>query len=87
MRFKFSDAYKTKDDMTKGLFGEPGSPLPGLFDLNPKNKRAKRPDGFYAFRMTGPLSKLDMQPSPLGAAGSTGAPPRGTGTRGFSPLR
>lgn len=88
MRFKFSDAYKTKDDMTKGLFGEPGSPLPGLFDLNPKNKRAKRPDGFYAFRMTGPLAKLDMQPSPLGAAGGApGAAPRNTGNRGFSPLR
>jgi type II secretion system protein N len=86
MRFKFTDAYKTKDETTKALLGEPGSSLPGLFDLNPKNKRAKRPDGFYAFRMTGPLAKLDMQPSPLGAAGGAGTP-RNSGSRGFSPLR
>ncbi len=85
LRFKFSDAYKTQDDMTKGLFGEPGSPVPGVFDLDAKNKRAKRPDGFYAFRMTGPLGKLDMSPSPLGAAG--GAAPPSRGARGFSPLR
>ena len=83
LRFKFSDAFKTRNDMAKALFGEPGSSLPGLFDLDPKNQRAKRPDGFYAFRLTGPLGKLDAQPAPLGAA-SGAAPTRG-GVRGFSP--
>jgi len=82
LRFKFADKYKTKSDTTKALFGEPGSSLPGLFDLDPKNQRAKRPDGFYAFRLTGPVSKLDAQPAPLGAAGgATGG--RG-GVKGFS---
>jgi type II secretion system protein N len=84
LRFKFSDAYKKKNDTTKALFGDPGSPIPGLFDLDPKNKRAKRPDGFYGFRLTGPLSKLDAQPTPFGAA-SGAAPSRGP--RGFSPTR
>lgn len=82
MRFKFSDSFKTRNDTTKALFGEPGSPIPGLFDMDQKNKRAKRPDGFYAFRMTGPLAKLDAQPAPLGAASGGGTPRRGV--RGFS---
>ena len=82
MRFKFADKFKSKNDTTKALFGEPNSPIPGLFDLDPKNKRAKRPDGFYAFRLTGPLSKLDAQPAPLGSAGGA-AGGRG-GVRGFS---
>ena len=36
LRFKFSDAYTNKNDMTRGLFGAPGSNIPGLFDLNPE---------------------------------------------------
>jgi len=86
LRFKFADKFKTKNDTTKALFGEPGSSLPGLFDLDPKNQRAKRPDGFYAFRLTGPLSKLDTQPAPLGAAGTVTNPGK-SGIRGFAPTR
>ncbi len=80
LRFKFTDAYKNKNDMTRGLFGTPGSSAPGLFDIDPKNQRAKRPDGFYAFRVTGPFSKLDTQP----ASGSVGSSVRSP-SRGFSP--
>jgi type II secretion system protein N len=83
LRFKFSDAYKNKSDMTRGLFGAPGSNVPGLFDMDPKNQRAKRPDGFYAFRVSGQMSKLDTQPAPLGASGTL-APLRGP-MRGFTP--
>jgi type II secretion system protein N len=85
LRFKFSDAYKNKSDMTRGLFGAPGSNVPGLFDMDPKNQRAKRPDGFYAFRVTGPLSNPDTQPAPLGAGGPAGA--ARPALRGFSPRR
>jgi len=85
MRFKFSDAFKKRNDTTKALFGDPGSPLPGLFDLDPKNKQAKRPDGFYAYRVTGPLNRIEAQPAPLGAASGTGTP--GRGVRGFSGAR
>lgn len=84
LRFRFNDAFRKKNDTTKALLGEPGSPLPGLFDLDPKNKAAKRPDGFYAFRFTGPISKLEGQPAPLGAAAGAGG--RG-GAKGFSPTR
>jgi type II secretion system protein N len=83
LRFKFSDAYKNKSDITRGLFGEPGSNVPGLFDMDPKNQRAKRPDGFYAFRVSGQMSKLDTQPAPLGASGVM-SPARGP-MRGFTP--
>ena len=55
--------YKTKDDMTKGLFGAPGSKVPGAFDFDPKNKRAKRPNGSYAWRVTGPFAKLRFRPA------------------------
>lgn len=86
LRFKFSDAYKNKNDMTRGLFGAPGSSVPGLFDIDPKNQRAKRPDGFYAFRVTGPIGKPDTQPAPLGASSGASGPARGP-LRGFSPRR
>ncbi len=61
-RFKFSDVYKTKSDITKGLFGDPKAKGGGLFDLDPKNKRAKREDGFYSWKITGPLANLSFQP-------------------------
>lgn len=87
LRFSFSDAYKNKNDITRGLFGAPGSSLPGLFDLDPKNKRAKRPDGFYAWRITGPMSRINADP--LGTTGTMpgnlGLSPAARGTRGFSP--
>jgi type II secretion system protein N len=79
LRFKFSDSYKNKNDMTRGLFGAPGSKMPGLFDLDPKNKRAKRPDGFYAWRATGPFSHILFEP----AFGGLAAPRRGAGLRAF----
>jgi len=64
LKFMFTDRYKTKDDMTKGLFGEPGSTVPGLFDLDAKNKRAKQSDGFYSWRVTGAFTSLSFRPAP-----------------------
>ncbi len=65
-RFKFSERFMNKDDLTRGLFGSPGSPVPGLFDLVPQNKRAKRADGFYGWRVNGSLSHPSFLPSALG---------------------
>lgn len=65
LRYKFSDKYRTKNDVTKALFGDPVTKSKGLMDLDPKVKRASRPDGFYAWRMTGPLGKLSFQPSSM----------------------
>jgi type II secretion system protein N len=62
-RFKFNDRFTNKDDMTRGLFGAPGSSVPGLFDLVPQNKHAKRPDGFYGWRVSGTFSHPSFFPS------------------------
>jgi type II secretion system protein N len=67
-RFRFTDRYMGKNEMTRGLFGSPGSSVPGLFDLDPKNKRAKRADGFYGWRVTGSLTRPQFVPHPTGGA-------------------
>jgi type II secretion system protein N len=56
--FKFTDHYTNKDDMTKALFGPSGA-----FDLDPKNHRAKRADGFYSWRVSGSLNSPMFFPS------------------------
>jgi type II secretion system protein N len=64
VRFRINDAYRTKNDMTKTLFGAPGSSAPALFDLaDPKVKQSKRPDGFYSWSVRGPIGRLDFLPS------------------------
>jgi type II secretion system protein N len=72
-RFRFTDRYVGKNEMTRGLFGTPGSTMPGLFDLDPKNKRAKRADGFYGWRVTGTLTSPQFVPHPTGGGTLTGA--------------
>lgn len=83
LRYKFSEAYKNKDDMTRGLFGAPNSNVPGLIDLDPKSQRAKRDDGFYAWHATGPLAALNFQPATLGPE-STATKNRRSTVRGFT---
>jgi hypothetical protein len=70
VRFKINDAYRTKDNNTKSLFGEPGSKLPALFEMSPDIKRAKRADGFYGFAMRGRISDLKFTPAGGGSAGA-----------------
>jgi type II secretion system protein N len=63
LRFKINDVYRGKNDMTKSLFGTPGSNGPGLFELaDPKIRSAKRADGYYAWSVHGPLGNLDFSP-------------------------
>lgn len=75
LRFKFSDAYRGKSDVTKTLLGEPGSKMPALIDLDPKMKKAKRADGFYGFHAHGSLRHLKFDPSASG--GPDVAPSKG----------
>jgi type II secretion system protein N len=63
-RFRFTQRYANKNDLTRALLGTPGSSAPGLFDLDPKNKRAKRPDGFYGYRVSGTLAAPTFVPNP-----------------------
>ena len=78
IRFRVSDGYKNKNDDTKALFGATGSTMPGLIDLDPRMKQAKRADGFYTWRARGALGKLDFSP------GGTGGPASGPGGSGGS---
>jgi type II secretion system protein N len=72
IRFKINDAYRTKNDMTKSLFGAPGSNIPALFELDPKVKQSKRADGFYGWAIRGSLGRPDF--SPAGGPGGGGGP-------------
>jgi len=75
VRFRINDAYRGQSDMTKTLFGAPGSNAPPLFELaDPRIKQSKRADGFYAWTMRGPLNRLDIIP----AVGGGGAAPFAT---------
>jgi type II secretion system protein N len=87
IRFKVNDAYRSKSDATKGLFGTPGSTAPGAIDFDPKVKQSKRADGFYAWTLRGPIGRLEFIPA--GGTGIAGSgitpaplpglsPPRGT---------
>jgi type II secretion system protein N len=76
LRFRVNDAYKGKSDATKGLFGAPGSNVPGAIDLDPRMKQAKRADGFYTWHARGSVGKPDFSP------GGTGGPTAGPGGGG-----
>jgi type II secretion system protein N len=80
VRFKINDGYRSKNDMTKSLFGTPGSSAPALFELaDPKVKQSKRADGFYAWTLRGPLGHMEFIPAgggglPLQPAPGLGLP-------------
>ncbi len=67
LEYRFSDQYKTKNDITKGLFGDPASKITGALDLDPKVQRAKRTDGGYSWRVSGTLGRMSFQPAASGA--------------------
>jgi type II secretion system protein N len=83
VRFKFADSYRDKNDVTRSLLGAPGTKTPALLDLDPRVKRAKRPDGFYGWHVTGPLKKLKFEPTT--ADGPAPRPGRGKTTEKESP--
>jgi hypothetical protein len=66
VRFKINDAYRSKNDVTKSLFGTAGSSMPPLFELDPKVKQSKRADGFYGWAIRGALGRPDFVPAPTG---------------------
>jgi hypothetical protein len=75
VRFKFTDAYRSKNDITKSLLGAPGSNVPGLIEMQqPKMKRSKRADGFYGWHVHGTLKRPRFDPH---AADSPAARGRG----------
>jgi type II secretion system protein N len=66
IRFRINDAYRAKSDLTKTIFGTPGSTAPALFEMaDPKIKQSKRPDGFYGWSFRGALSRPEISPAPI----------------------
>jgi type II secretion system protein N len=69
VRFKINDSYRSRSDITKSLFGAPGSNAPALFELaDPRIKQSKRADGFYGWNLRGALGRLDFAPAAGGGA-------------------
>ncbi len=76
-RFKVSEKYKDKNEMTRSIFGAPGSKITPLIEMDPKVRRSKRPDGSYAWRISGPLAHLVFEPGAAATVGgATPARPR-----------
>ena len=84
LRFKINDVYRSKNDITKSLFGAPGSTMPPLFEMDKDVKASKRPDGFYGWSMRGTLGKPVFVPNATGPAVSPAG--AGTATVGAAPL-
>lgn len=83
VRFKFTDAYRNKSDLTKTLLGAPGSTAPSLFELaDPRIKRSKRSDGFFGWHVHGALGKLKFDPSTTD--GASGGKTKGRGESPFT---
>ena len=63
LRFKVSDGYRNRNDVTRSIFGAPGGSVPALIELaDPKVKQSKRPDGFYGWHMIGMISSARFEP-------------------------
>jgi type II secretion system protein N len=64
LKFRINDSYRSKSDMTKALFGAPGTTKGGDVEMVvPEMKQAKRPDGFYAFHVRGLLGHPGFDPA------------------------
>jgi type II secretion system protein N len=73
LRFKINDAYRNKNEVTKMLFGAPGSNIPPTIEMmDPGVKASKRSDGFYGWQLRGPLGHI--QPAPQGGVAGPGGP-------------
>jgi type II secretion system protein N len=64
LKFSFAEKYRNQSDMTKAIFGQADSKIPGIFDTATKSHLSKQEDGSYAARLSGSLARL--QPKPLG---------------------
>lgn len=85
LRFKVSDGYRGRNDVTKSIFGAPGSTSPGLIELaDPKVKNSKRTDGFYGWHMFGLLSSAKFEPYAGTPPANRLTPPPAGGVRGFT---
>ncbi len=88
LKFKINDSYRGREEKTKTIFGDPtksGFAGQGLLDMDPKMKKAKQPDGFYAFRIGGKLGRMSFDAA--GGGGGATPPIGGFGMNGRGGLR
>lgn len=78
LKFKVNDAYRSKNDKTKMLFGTPGGKEKPMLEMDPKMASSKTQDGFYQLRITNTLAKPDVKP----AGGGVPANPFGGSSSG-----
>lgn len=68
LKFKFTDEYKLKSPAATSLLGKPGATNPLIELGSPDIKRSKTSEGFYRFRIHGPLGNLSFDPAGDGGA-------------------
>jgi len=73
LKFSFAEKYRNQSDMTKALFGQPDSKIPGLFDTVTSSHLTKHEDGSYGARLSGTLSRLQPRPMSGGRRSSIGS--------------
>jgi type II secretion system protein N len=82
LKFSFSEKYKTQNELTKTLFGDPNSKIPGLFDTATSTLLTKNEDGSYSARLYGSFNRLKPKPLLTSKKSSTsGGSLYGTGSR------
>lgn len=73
LKFSFAEKYRNQSDMTKALFGQPDSKIPGLFDTATSSHISKQEDGSYGARLSGTLARLTPRPLAGARRGKDGA--------------
>jgi type II secretion system protein N len=84
LKFKLNDAYRTKNDKTKMLFGAPGVKDKPMLEMDPRMAKSKTSDGYYGLRIGGTLAKPDPQPGGGSVAVPGFANPAPGSTGGFN---
>jgi len=80
LKFRFTDVYRDRDDATRGLLGKPGTRGAPAIEFDPRMKRAKQEDGFYAWHIHGPLGDLQFDPGGNTANSTKPTPARSRNT-------
>jgi len=62
LKFSFAEKYRNQSDVTKAIFGQPESKIPGLFDTVTGSHLTKQDDGSYGARLSGTLARLTPRP-------------------------
>lgn len=62
LKFSFAEKYRNQSDVTRAIFGQPDSKIPGLFDTVTSSHLTKQEDGSYGARLGGAFARLTPRP-------------------------